>query len=161
MTDFDLRAVARAVIAEDTSEDLGQMIKELRRRIPADAVETALSQALMPFVHDMMRGPSSALGRSRSPQPRSAKVSAIRDAWKRHLDSIRYTVQDGSVRRIGDMDRADVVFVAEQLEAIAKQNKLKSMSMRALAAAMSENDAARVRDLPDDFLRQMFERSAA
>ena len=158
--EFDLKTLARQVIDEDTSEDLAQMTKELRRRIPEDALNEALSQALVPFVHDMIRKPWRPASRSSKPRP-SAKVTAIREAWRRQLDQIRYTVGDGSIRRIGDMSHGDLIFVAESLEALAAQQEARASSLRTLAAAMAERDADSVRDLPDDCLRPLFERPAA
>jgi hypothetical protein len=156
MTDFNLKALAREVIDEDTSEDLAQIIKEVRRRIPRDVTGEALDQALAPFVHDMIRKP----WRPAPPAP-SAKVTAIREAWRRKLDEIRYTVDGDSVRRLGDMSQADVIFVAEGLETQARQNQARAAWMRSWAAAMTEHGAARIRDLPDDVQRGMFGRTAA
>lgn len=161
MSEFSLKALAREVINEDESEDLAQMVKELRRRIPADATDSALEQALTPFVHEMVRAPNrhGGIGNSR-PRP-SAKVTAIREAWQRKLDEIRYTVADGSIRRLGDMTRDDVIFAAGQLEDMARRNKLRAMSMRSIAEAMTQHDASRVRDLPDGYLGEMFTGAAA
>lgn len=156
MTDFDLKTLAREVIDQDTSEDLAQIIKEVRRRIPARAAGEALDQALAPFVHDMIRKP----WRPAPPAP-SAKVTAIREAWRRKLDEIRYTVDGDSIRRLGDMSRDDVIFVAEGLEAQARQNQARAAWMRSWAEAMAEHGAARVRDLPDDIQSGMFGRTAA
>jgi hypothetical protein len=156
MTDFDLKALAREVIDQDTSENLGQIIKEVRRRIPARAAGEALDQALAPFVHDMIRRP----WRPAPPSP-SAKVTAIREAWRRKLEEIRYTVDDDSIRRLGDMTHADVIFVAEGLEVQARQNQARAAWMRSWAQAMTEHGAARVRDLPDDVQSSMFTGVAA
>ena len=155
--ELDLKTLAREVIDQDTSEDLAQMTKELRRRIPADAIGEALDQALVPFVHAMIRQPTS--GRQQ-PRP-SAKVTGIREAWRRQLDKIRYTVEDGSIRRIGDMSHDDLIFVAEGLEALAAQHQARATQIRELAGAMAEQHAGSVRDLPDDMLRPLFERPAA
>ena len=160
-TEFDLKTLARQVIDEDTSEDLAQMTKELRRRIPEDALHEALSQALVPFVHDMIRKPWRPAARGSKPPRASAKVTGIREAWRRKLDEIRYTVADDSIRRLGDMSHADLIFVAEGLETLAAQQQARASSIRTIAAAMAERDAARVRDLPDDCLRPLFERPAA
>jgi hypothetical protein len=156
MTDFNLKALAREVIDEDTSEDLAQIIKEVRRRIPRDVTGEALDQALAPFVHDMIRKP----WRPAPPAP-SAKVTAIREAWRRKLDEIRYTVDGDSVRRLGDMSHDDVIFVAEGLEVQARQNQARAAWMRSWATAMAEHGAARVRDLPDDVQSGMFTGIAA
>jgi hypothetical protein len=162
MTDFELRVLARQVIDEDSSEDFGQILKELRRRIPDDLVGEALDQALVPFMHDMIRKPGLRRPPAETPAPgdkgraRSPKLAGIREAWRRSLDAIRYTVADGSVRRIGDMSRDDVIFVASQLEELAAQNEAKAALMRRLAAAMDDGSAARVRDLPDETLREWF-----
>lgn len=158
---FDLRALAREVINDDTSEDLAQMVKELRRRIPRAAIGDALDQALTAFVHDMIRKPDAGRSRDVPPPAASAKVTAIREAWRRHLDTIRYTVGDGSIRRLGDMSAGDVIFVAEHLELLARQNQARADWMNAWADALAKHNAARVRDLPDDVKRGMFAKQAA
>ncbi len=156
---FSLRAVTLAVLAGSVSEDRDQIIKEIEHRIPRKDVAEALRQALPAFVHSAgsnrwslpVPAPE---GRGRA-SGRSAKVAAIREAWRRHLEG-RYTVEDGSLRRLGDFGCDDLLFVASGLEVKARTNFARASSMKALAGKLAEHKAERVRDLPADVLAGFF-----
>jgi hypothetical protein len=163
--EFSLRALTAAVLAELDSEDREQIVKEVERRIPAELAGEALRQALPAFVHQ-------AAPRWTLPAPlpvpdgkgpragRSAKVTAIRDAWRKHLEG-RYTVEDGSLRRLGDFSHADLMFVARGLEEKAQRNHQRAAAMQALAGALAEHKVRHVRDLPAAVLAGYFSQAAA
>jgi hypothetical protein len=156
--EFSLAALARAVLAESGSEDREQLLKEIERQIPAAQLAEAFRQALPAFVHQVQlsRWPS----RARPGGGRSAKVTAIRETWRRHLDG-RYTVEDGSLRKLGDFGRGDLIFMAGRLETQARSVRARAVAMESLAAALDEHGAERVRDLPDAFLAEFFGQAAA
>ncbi|HEY6278059.1 MAG TPA: hypothetical protein VIX86_17195 [Streptosporangiaceae bacterium] len=158
---FSLRGLIREVLANVDSEDLDVITKEVLRRIPADATGDALADALPPFIHVIIRNAGWHAQKTALREQRSQKVSGIRDMWQRHLDEVRYTIRDGSLRRLGDLTRDDVLFLAGELARQAAEKKTRAMGMKAVAAAMSEHDVKVVRDLPDDYLREMFGGKAA
>lgn len=160
MSDFSLIAVVRGVLDADASEDLSVIIKEVRAAIPADCTDAALDQALLPLVHDVITKQRTRQPAAPSGSGRSSKVQRIRDYWRRQLDDIRYTVADGSVRRIGDMSRDDLLFIAGRLDELADYNRKRADSVRRIADALAEHDAATVRDLPEKFLETAFGRPA-
>lgn len=159
VTEFSLTALARTVLAESGSEDRGQILKEIEQQIPNKLLGEAFRQALPAFVHQVApRWPAA--------QPtgngagRSAKVTAIRETWRRHLEG-RYTVEDGSLRKLGDFCQGDLIFMAGALEAQAATMAARAAAMTSLAEALAEHDAERVRDLPADFLAAFFTGAAA
>jgi hypothetical protein len=161
--EFSLRQVILSVLEETDSEDRDQIIKEVERRIPRKSLGDALHQALPAYVR-MMGGSTVRLG-SPLPKPgsddgkdnrasgRSSKVEAIREAWSRHLEG-RYTVADGSWRRLADFTHADLVYKARELEAQARSRTARAAVMTALAERLERTGAARVGELPADVLRE-------
>lgn len=155
VSEFSLRALIREVLSEDTSEDLAAILKEIIRRIPPEHVQAALEQAIYSALHAEVTRPRP--GPVPSGGKGSAKVRRIREHWRKVLES-RYTVENGKLRRIGDMDSDDVLFVAGHLEEIARQNVSQAERMRGVAGKMAELGVARVRDLPEDYLASAFSR---
>jgi hypothetical protein len=165
--EFSLRALTAAVLAELDTEDREQIIKEVERRIPAKLTGEALRQALPAFVHQaaprwtipVQQRLREGEGKSRA-SGRSPKVAAIREAWAKHLEG-RYTVEDGSLRRLGDFGYADLMFVAQGLEEKAQRNHQRAAAMHALADALAKHKVRRVRDLPDAVLAGHFTQATA
>lgn len=162
-TDFSLRAITLAVLAESDSEDREQIIKEVEHRIARKDLAEALRQALPLFVHNVGTSirftapvPSPAgQGAGTRNSGRSSKVAAIRDAWMKHLES-RYTVADGYWRKLGDFCHEDLVYKAAELERQAKDRAERAALLTALAGTLEASGAERVRDLPADVLRGFF-----
>lgn len=156
--EFSLRAVVQAVLAESGTEDRQQLVKEVEHLVARKDAAEALRQALPAFVHQVMTG--SRYGAftppaASRPSGRSPKVTAIREAWRRHLEA-RYTVADGGWRKLGDFGHADLLYKAAELEAKARENTARAAVMTELAATLAGHSAARVRDLPDDVLAPFF-----
>lgn len=164
-TDFSLRAVTLAVLAESDSEDREQIVKEIASRIARKDQAEALRQALPMFVHitgNSIRWSGTGQGAGTGSGPgggrasgRSAKVTAIRESWRKHLDG-RYTVEDGSWRRLGDFTHADLVYKAAELERQAKDRAERAALLTSLAGRLEASGAEFVRDLDDDTLRGFF-----
>lgn len=160
-SEFSLRKVILSVLEESDSEDREQITKEVERRIPRKALGEALHQALPAYVRTI----GGATVRLNSPMPkpgsndagrasgRSSKVEAIREAWAKHLEG-RYTVQDGSWRRLADFTHADLIYKARELEAQARSRTARAAVMLALADRLEKAGAARVSELPADILRE-------
>lgn len=163
--EFSLSALTSQVLSESDSEDREQILKEIASRVPAKLLGEAFRQALPAFVHQArvrwtlpLPQPEPSAG-SRA-KGTSAKVSAIRDAWQKQLEG-RYTVEDGSLRRLGDFCHADLAFKASELEDKAQRNHARAAAMLRLADALAEHEAERVRDLPLTVLRGFFTEQAA
>lgn len=163
MTDFDLRAVAREVISDDTSESFAVMLKELRRRIPKDAVDAALNQTLPVYLHAMLRSPVTipepdSKPPARQPRP-SPKVQTVREEWRRRLDQ-HYRIEDGHQRRIGDMTADNLTYVAGHLFELADQNRNRGDWFLTLRSAVVKAGVKRVRDLPAAKLKPLLDAAA-
>jgi hypothetical protein len=159
MSGFSLRALVFEVVAESSSEDRQQIIKEIEARVPKNMLAEALSQALPAYVHSVVpRWPNARTGVLPA-RKGSAKVAAIREAWRQHLEN-RYTVRDGSWRPLGDLGADDLTFIAKRLDGSARSHLERAKDMRALAAALAEHGAAKVRDLPPGFLASFFGEAA-
>ncbi len=155
---FSLAELARTVLAESDSEDREQILKEIAGRVPAKLTGEAFRQALPAFVHQVQLSRWPAPGRPGG--GRSAKVSAIRETWRKHLEG-RYTVEDGSLRKLGDLRHGDLIFLADGLEAQAATLQARASGMKALAEALAGHEVQCVRDLPAAFLAEFFGGKAA
>jgi hypothetical protein len=151
---WNLRSAARDVVRECATESKDDMVTELRRRIPENEVESVLRQALYPYIHDVIGGERAAPGRPAAPRP-NGKVATLRATWREYLDTVRYTVADGSVRRLGDMSADDLEYVAKGLRDQAVQFAVRATSLDGYREAVLRNGAARVRDVPDDELMKL------
>lgn len=163
MEPFHLMSTAREVVLEDTTRNKQLMAEELRKRIPEQNAEEALCEALYYVVNaafSVMR-----FGNAR-PQVNvasgpggggsgSRKQEAIRDNWRKWLDATPYTVGDGSVRMLGDMNVQDLQFVAAKLQQQAHDRAARARLLGLYEKALRKNGAERVRDLPDSVLRAL------
>jgi hypothetical protein len=183
--EFSLRALAREVWAEMEGPEYHTLAKEMQRRIRAKDRDAALAQALTewarrfatgqrPSGNDIAqlvrpeqsdaaeraalaaKGTEGARGTANLNSARSPKVRAIREAW---LLS-RYRTADGQ-KSLRDCTRADVIFIANGLDAKARQNAAKAALMRELEGALAAQGVERVRDLPEKVLSDVLTRSAA
>lgn len=161
MDPFDLRAITRAVIDSNTTDQRDDMLKAVRAAIPDDRIEDALIQALEPFVHRTIReGWHRPASNPSKPRP-SSKVTELRESWRTHLETVRYTVADGSVPKIGDFTAADLQFVADGLQAQAVACRTRADALIQIRREMDAHGVTRVRDLPDAVLQPLMEQIAA
>lgn len=163
MSDFNLRAVIREVAGRSTIRDPDQLADEIMRHIPQESWMEAMRAALKPMVREVIsaerphgtftRGygkpsPSPAIN---TPSKGSTKVSGIRDGWQEHLRA-RYATDGGTWKFLGECTYEDLQFIAARLDKQAEAHASKARGMRSLAAALTDHDAATVRDLPSAFL---------
>jgi hypothetical protein len=164
---FDLRALVRQVVDADSTGDRSAMTAEVRKRIPAGSTEAALSQALAAVVREEISHgwrrplhvparPASARRAKQQQQP-SRKVAVIRTTWRTRLDTVMYTIADGSTRRLGDMTVEDLKFVAAGLREQADALNRRARLLDKLIDAMNSRGAATVRDLDDADLQPLAE----
>ena len=172
MSDFNLRTVIREVASRSTIRDPDQLAVKIMRHIPSESWMDAMRAALKPMVREVISAerphgtftrsygnpsPSPAIntppGRGASGAPRngSAKVGAIRDGWQDHLRA-RYSTDGGNWKFLGECTYEDLQFIAARLDKQAEAHASKARGMRSLAAALTDHDAATVRDLPSAFL---------
>lgn len=152
---FILRVLVRDVVIEAHEPDSQLIAKEVARRLPPEHAEAALIDALREYVRHylttMRPAVSSPAGKANS--GRSSKVRGIRNAWRRCLDEAAYGTANGQ-KWLGDLDAADLIFVADGLEQKAREQMAKASGFRGMSAALGEHGAAQVRDLPDAVLAQ-------
>lgn len=93
-------------------------------------------------------------GGAPSPKYSGAKPgSQIRDAWQRHLKAL-YPVESGNSKQLGDCTYDDLWFIAGQRDQQADDLKASARGFRKLAALLTDQHAATVRDLPAADLMQ-------
>lgn len=85
---------------------------------------------------------------------RSAKVAAIREAWRARLNE-RYATGRGYVR-VADLSPDEVAGLASASWGLAASNAAKAQRWEKTHAACAEHSVARVGDLPEVVLRDLF-----
>lgn len=163
---LDLRALIHEVAAE-SGPDLEVVTKEVRRRIPDNAVEDALDQALPTLVYKVARTggvPSqevpepqeiNARGAARKPV-RSSKVAALRSyPWERHLREW-VSVGKDEFKFFGDCTADDLSYAAEVRFQLAEANRAHGERMMTARELLVEHGVSTVRELPPDTLGEFF-----
>lgn len=170
MSNFDLRALIHEVAAEFPA-DLEAVAKEVRRRIPLEATEDALDQALPSIVYRVARTGTGPIQRSSDSQmandragaakpSRSSKVAALRAyPWEREL---RQWVSVGAdqFKFFGDCTVDDLTYAAETRFRLADATRARGEHMMTAREMLARHGVERVRDLPSDALSELFGRAA-
>lgn len=170
MSGFDLHALIHEVAAESAA-DLEAVTKEVRRRIPPEAIEDALDQALPGLVYRVARtgtapsrrqlDPHTPFARGGASRPaRSSKVAALRSyPWGREL---RQWVSVGadSFKFFGDCTADDLTYAAATRFRLAETNRARGEHMETAREMLTRHGVERVRDLPGDALADLFGRAA-
>lgn len=157
-TSFNLRDLAKQVLAESNASDPGALTDELLDRIPADLRIEALRQCLRSFMlqtitQQRMANPISPSANMPSKAPKSWKVRAIREGWQRALEN-RMHVAEGQWKKLRDCTHEDLMFAASQRQQMADRNAAIARSLHGLAALLTEHQAATVNDLPVEIQMQ-------
>ena len=162
MGEFNLRALVRDVARHSTIRNPDDLAEEVARRIPAEFWPDALKMALKPLVREVISEarphgtfktgyarPSQSAAIT-TPSRGSVKVAAIRDGWQESLRA-RYATADGH-KFLGECTYDDLMYIAGELDRQAEARASKARGLRSLAYALTEHDAATVRDLPAETL---------
>lgn len=162
MSDFNLRALVRTVARTSTIRNPDDLAEEIARRIPAEHWPDALKIALKPMVREVIsedrphgtfttgHGRPSQSPAISTPSRGSVKVAAIRDGWQESLRA-RYATAEGH-KFLGECTYEDLQFIAGRLDHQAEAYASKARGLRSLARALTEHEAATVRDLPAQLL---------
>lgn len=167
---FDLHALIREVAA-DSPADLEAVTKEVRRRIPPDATEEALDQALPVVVYRVARtgtapdhsprGDQRSSDRGGTTKPsHSSKVAALRDyPWERELREW-VSVGTDTFKFFGDCTADDLTYAAETRFRLADATRARGEHMMAAREMLAQHGVERVRDLPSEALAELLGRAA-
>lgn len=164
MSEFNLRSLVRKVAGSSTIRNPDDLAEEVARQIPAEFWPEALKTALKPLVREVISEGrphgtfTTGFGRPQrhgaiapaGPASGSAKVAAIRDGWQQHLRA-RYATAEGH-KFLGECTYEDLQFIAGRLDRQAEAYASKARGLRSLARALTEHEAATVRDLPAETL---------
>lgn len=159
---FDLRALVRDVLDQADDLDLDKLVNEVDQRIAVGDRDTALRQALSEIVRDVVRGSRNHLSivtstgareRARPVADRpSRKVAGIRDYWRKALMAEYSVGTPGTLKRLADLTRADLMFNIESREKIARASAAKALELRALLDLVVRHDVVTVGELPESVL---------
>lgn len=159
--EFNLRALVRDVLESSTLADPTDVANEVMRRIPKSSQRAALVQALRAFVRQVISEQRMSIritdGQPTLPVVGSAKVAARRE-WAQAL-RLRVAGLDGW-KSLADCTYADLLHAAKERREQARRNSAKARQYELLASLLTEHSADRVRDLPQDVLRNAFEAAA-
>lgn len=175
-----LRDSIRDVLAESAHTNPADVAGEVCSRIPDSEVRVALLEAVTGLVRQVSNVQRSASFTQvdrpsrpeplppaviRSPEPirghaRSAKRDAVADWWQGILRE-RIHVGDGRWAFLGDANRTDLLYAAQERHAQALKLDARAAQFEAVAALMVEHSVIRVRDLPRDALAASLRTPAA
>ena len=168
MSDFNLRAVVREVLAGTNEADPGVIAGMVTARIDAADRDAALSQMMRLFVRQVMSEErtaaapfsSSSGGQltrgSHAPIAAAAgrpslRVAGIRDGWQRALRS-RVHVGHSEYKLLADCNYDDLYAAAAEREDLARRNQAWARHYHVLAALLTEHDVETVGELPSNVL---------
>lgn len=157
---FKLGAVVNSVLSLTTHTEPADIADAVLAQIKPEDYREALRQALRPVVRI-------AIGNRRElgvPQPRSSgspsqKVAAIREGWRKVLESLEHT-EKGEWRRLGDFTSRDLLAAADFRVKLASENSAKADQYRALADLVKRSKVTYLRDVPEAQLAPALESAA-
>lgn len=147
---FSLDATVRNVLADSPSTDLDELAALVFAQIPKRQHAPLLARLLRAHVRLVIgaerRGVSGAAVRPiRS--GRSAKVEAVRAAWRRRLDS-RVDTGEGGYKTLAACTYADLVYAADERQQAAARTLATAGEFRMMAEAVRAAGVATFGDLP-------------
>lgn len=120
----------------------------------ADAVRAMLRQYVRTIMNESRRAPAvlfqAPVLETVPPQPRSRKVTGIRESWRARLAE-RYCGANGW-KLLRDCTQDDVAAIVAERTELAKANAMEAQRFEKIAALLREHGAAVVGDLPDAVL---------
>lgn len=139
MTDLNLRATVRAVLAGTDEPDPGVIAELVMAQIPAKQRAAALDQALRLFVRQVISETRVSRVGKVTPivSPRSWKGQGIRDGWQRRLRD-RVHVGDSAWKLLADCTYDDLMRAATERQNLADRNAAWARTYKEFALAVSE-----------------------
>lgn len=168
---FDLKALIREVAAESAHADPGALAEEVDKRVPDEHLREAFREMLRQFVRQMVvtsrTFPAPTVRDAAEPAQASSPAPArpANRSWKRNgiykwasvlRERVHVGVGAADWKFLGDCDREDLGFIAEERRALAEANIVKAEQYEKLRALLDEHRAATVRELPEQALEDTF-----
>lgn len=154
-----LSALVRDIVADAEDQATDALVSAVLDKVAGEDPDELFRQALPYVVREVRSQRPHRRQAPSGPQPRrpgrSAKVAAIREAWRAKLrDSVE--VDDRHRRMaLGDCGSAELAHAAAVSERLAEANAIKARTYRALAEALTEHGAPAVGKLPETVLRAL------
>ena len=158
---FNLRDFVKEILDASDDPDPAKVANEVLDRLPKrhyrDALEQSLSQYVRVIGNDARRA-----GKPATPEPtqtgaRSWKVTAIREQWRKTLET-RVHVEDGW-KFLRDMTADDLTYAAQERDSIASRNLAWARHYRHLGRLVDGHGVKTVGDLPDGVLAEVLGRA--
>lgn len=152
----NLWSLVRLTLRSSDTADLDALAKEVFDAIPAALYEDMLRQAIRGIVADVARlermsNPiATASAMPKGKQPKSWKVTAIRENWQEALHNRVHVA--GQWKFLADCTEADLLAAARERQDMAERNAAAARSYEALAALVAAHKVDSVGDLPTDVL---------
>ena len=131
MPDFNLTHTIREIADTTSLSDPREIAEKLVSMIPKDHIKAVLMQTLPTYVATTFSRDRLHSEAPKASKPRSSKVAAVRDDWKRRLNTP--LVVGGTWKRFSDCTAADLYVVAASLRANAEQSMSKALYYETIA----------------------------
>lgn len=165
-TEFDLRGMIRAELAETDESDPHILAREIAAKIPEvelrGVVEHFLAGLVRETIGSQRAGLRTIISRPEpeaSSQPSKGRWLDAGEVYQRFLRQRECVSLDGGKREwklLGEMTRDDVLGAAAIRQANADANRIMAKKYKTLATLMAEHDAALVADLPSEVALAVF-----
>lgn len=149
--EINLHAIATDVLLDSVSPDPGVMAQEFVMRIPLEQYRDALLALARAYMREVVRAKRQAQNGGAPNAGGSRKVAAVREAWKRLLDTPEFVPSAGWLF-LRDATAQQVVEMAGLRESKSQELRAAAARYRRLADRMKASDVMRVGDLPEDVL---------
>lgn len=169
--EFSILKLIREVYDEAGDLNIHKLVADVDARIRPENRDQALRQSLPTMVHEVVHklrsdtrmgsqtgAESDDLARKRA--ARSPKVAGIREYWRQALLAAHSVNRSGDLKRLGDMNRVDLLFNVQAREEAARHNAAKALEFRSLLDLVTRHNAETVGDLPENVLSATLARSA-
>lgn len=156
---FDLRRIIRGVLATSAANNPRDLAVRVLADIPVEWYSDALTQALPALVREAISADRRGFTPPPSSPPQSNKVKAIRENWRRHLDT-RWHVGGAEWKTLAECTRQDLLFAAQERRAQAEENLVVAAKLHALSDLMDQQNVETVAQLSDNILSTVLGRAA-
>lgn len=154
MSELNLNALARQVLAESPSPDPSAMAATLVSLIPKNRYHDALLLMARDFMRHAIGDQRASVNGGPPNAGGSKKMQASAAAWKRLLNTPEFLPSAGWLF-LKDATAEQVREMATVREAKAGELRMSASRYRAVAEAMRHSRAMRVADLPEDTLARL------
>lgn len=160
--DYDIHQTIRSTIAGSSLRGPREIAGKVAENVPQKHLRSVLAATLQEFVRQELqkaRRPLSPVA-SAPRSGRSAKVSAIRDGWRKTLAG-QFHVGNSEWQVLADCSYENVQFLAAERHEHARRTAAAGAMFDALAEAMKAHGVDRVGDLPESVLASILTQEVA